>query len=257
VRDAVNRLIVQREAMDQGFPGSLLLSGTAHILLLGGVFLVQLLLPKPPLLQVAPAFAVALPPGGGGPPAPPVSPDPPAAAEPEPALPEPEPPPKILKPPKDEERKQGLPAPDAKKRKPEKRKTPTRAERRAAARAAAQAKTRGRAAFQGVGIGPVGPGVPGGLDPLGDWYLASVQRKIWSIWTQQLDTAELKQEIRVRFTILADGQVTDVRVTQASGVALLNLAAQRAVFSAAPFGPLPRKYGTQRFTIQAIFKGTS
>jgi len=51
--------------------------------------------------------------------------------------------------------------------------------------------------------------------------------------------------------------VTDVRVVQSSGVTLLDLAAQRAIASAAPFGPLPRNYGTDRYTIQALFKPTS
>ena len=53
---------------------------------------------------------------------------------------------------------------------------------------------------------------------------------------------------------MSNGSVTDVRVVRSSGVALLDLAAQRAVDSAAPFGPLPRDYGTNRYTVQAIFK---
>ena len=50
-----------------------------------------------------------------------------------------------------------------------------------------------------------------------------------------------------------DGTVTDVHVTQPSGVALLDMAAQRAILNAAPFGPLPREYGTNRKTIEALF----
>jgi outer membrane biosynthesis protein TonB len=48
-----------------------------------------------------------------------------------------------------------------------------------------------------------------------------------------------------------------VSVVQSSGATLLDLAAKRAVFSAAPFGPLPKDYGTNRKTIQALFKPTS
>ena len=59
------------------------------------------------------------------------------------------------------------------------------------------------------------------------------------------------------FTILADGSVTDVNVVQSSGATLLDLAAKRAVLSAAPFGPLPKDYGTNRNTIQALFKPTT
>jgi TonB family protein len=61
----------------------------------------------------------------------------------------------------------------------------------------------------------------------------------------------------VTFTILADGSVTDVQVTQPSGATMLDLAAARAVHSAAPFGPLPKDYGTNRKTVQALFKPTS
>jgi outer membrane biosynthesis protein TonB len=48
-----------------------------------------------------------------------------------------------------------------------------------------------------------------------------------------------------------------VRVTQPSGAALLDMAAQRAIFNAAPFGPLPREYGQNPRTIQALFRPTS
>ena len=49
----------------------------------------------------------------------------------------------------------------------------------------------------------------------------------------------------------------DVKVVQSSGATLLDLAAQRAIYSAAPFGPLPKDYGTNRKTIQASFKPTT
>ena len=181
---------------------------------------------------------------------------------PDPAPPAAEPPPKVLRPPKDEPRK-GLTEVDA-------RKVPKRADKpvpRAAARDASDAKGKSAAAGvsrgsgassgpQGLAIGPAGPGIPEGTDSGGDWYLAGVQQKIWSIWTQQIN-AGFSQPIGVTFTILADGSVVDVEVTQASGTAMLDLAARRAIFSAAPFAPLPKEYGTNRYTIRAIFKPTS
>jgi TonB family protein len=90
---------------------------------------------------------------------------------------------------------------------------------------------------------------------MGDWYLAGIQRKIWTIWMQQIK-ANFTQPITVQFTILDNGSLEDgsVRVTQSSGVPLLDLAAQRAIFNAQPFGPLPKQYGTSRYTIQGIFK---
>lgn len=266
MNDAVDRVIVERAALERGFPGGLMLSGAAHALLVASIFVLPMILPKEPPLKVLDGFAVPLPPGGGGP----ANPEPPAPA---PAAPEPAPqtlapapaptaePPKVLKPPTEAPPKNRLPELDAKpaKKKPERvaeaRPQLTDAERaytRGAATGAPRGTGRG-SSTPGLEFGPPGAGVPGGTDPFGDWYLAGVQRKIWTIWTQQVK-GDLRQPIAVVFTILADGSVTDVRVAQSSGAALLDLAAQRAVYSAAPFGPLPRNYGTNRYTIQAIFK---
>ena len=129
---------------------------------------------------------------------------------------------------------------------------------RSSASAGAAGATGTSSATPGVGlVGPAGPGVPNGTDPFGDWYLAGVQRKIWLIWTRQIKS-NFSQQIVVSFTILGDGSLEDgsVRIVQPSGVQLLDLAAQRAVFSAAPFGPLPKTYGTNRYTIQALFQPT-
>ncbi len=111
------------------------------------------------------------------------------------------------------------------------------------------------AATPGLEFGPPGPGVPGGTDAGGDWYMAGVQQKIWILWNQQIKS-EFTHPIGVTFTIMADGKVTDVKVTQPSGASLLDMAAQRAVLNAAPFGPLPREYGNNRKTIQAVFRPT-
>jgi TonB family protein len=108
----------------------------------------------------------------------------------------------------------------------------------------------------GLAFGAPGPGVPGGTDLFGDWYMAGVQRKIWMLWSQQVRGVTSK-EVVVSFTILADGSVTDVHPVQPSGIFLLDQAAQRAILSAAPFGPLPKDYGTNQVTIQAIFRPAS
>lgn len=247
MNDPVDRLIVEREAMDGGFPGSLALSIVAHLLLVG-VAAAGTLLFKPPPLRVQDGFAVPMPPGGGGPRS--AEPPAPAPAKPQtPEAPKAEPPPKVLKPPKEEPRK-GLPPPDEKRTraKPE----PTKPSSPSGPPAATGTSTQ----TPGLELGPPGPGVPEGTDILGDWYLAAVQRKIWLVWTQQIK-AGMNQPVTVSFTILADGSVTDLRVVQSSGAFLLDLAAQRAISSAAPFGPLPKDYATNRITIQAVFKPTS
>jgi TonB family protein len=108
-------------------------------------------------------------------------------------------------------------------------------------------------ATPGLEFGPPGPGVPDGTDSGGDWYLAGVQQKIWMLWNQQIKSG-FTQPVGVTFTILPDGSVTGVRVTVPSGATLLDMAAQRAILNAAPFGPLPREYGKNPRTIQALFK---
>lgn len=266
--DQVTRALVERQALERGFSGSLAVSLAGHAVLVLAAVLAPLLLPKPPAFQVADGFVVPLPRGGGGTPqaADPAPPRERPQARPSQTPPEPEParvepPPKILKPPKVEEPRRGLPPPERSRRT---RREPSPPPARASASQSSSTTSRGSTpgatgssnATPGLDFLPAGPGVPGGVDLNGDWYLAGVQRKIWLIWARQMQTG-LTQPIRVSFTILADGSVEDVRVLEPSLVPLLNLAAQRAVISAAPFGPLPRTYGTPRFTLQALFKSTS
>lgn len=264
--DAVDRLIMEREAMDHGLPGSVIVSVGGHGLLLGVLLLGHLLAPRQPVLNVMPGFVVPLPRGGGGTPNPaPVAP--PAAKpkdEPKQEAPAPEPV-KILKPPKDEPSKDALPEPEARRPKKTPKTPPPRTAPVPPGRSANETKptpnagpggTGTQSALPGLEFAPAGPGVPSGTEAGGDWYLASVQQKIWILWTQQMKSG-FNQPIGVTFTILADGSVADVQVTQPSNVTMLNLAAQRAVMSAAPFAPLPKTYGTNRYTIQATFKPTS
>jgi protein TonB len=252
VNETVDRLLTERAALDRGFSRGLAVSGLAHSLLVIGAVAIPLLLPKKPLINIAEGFVVALPPGGGGSPssAPP-APAPPAP-QPQPEAPQPLPPPKVLKPPK-EEPKKGLPELDSKKPKKTAKTTPTPG--RAAAAGGPPSATGKNSQTPGVGL-EVGPGIPGGTDPSGDWYLAGVQRKIWTLWTQQI-RGDMAQHVIVRFTILSDGSLEGAEVLQASGTYLLDNAALRAVTTAAPFSPLPKHYETTRLTIQAVFKPTT
>lgn len=264
MNDAVDRVLADREALDRGFSGSVVLSMASHGFLVGSGVLLALILPQEPLIKTELGFAVVLPRGGGTPeaPAPEAAP---AAPEPQAPAAVPEPPPRaILKPPKEELHKNALPELDAK---PRKKKPPPEPRANAASgpRPASPRPSAGTPGGTGVSsrtpglvLGPSGPGIPEGTDTGGDWYLATVQQKIWMMWMQQL-RAGFTEPVGVSFTILADGSVDadSVRVDQPSHAALLNLAAQRAVISAAPFGPLPKDYGTNRYTIHALFKPTS
>jgi TonB family protein len=256
VNEAIDRLITERQRLDQGLPGTLLVSLTAHLFVAGLAIALPMLLPRePPLRVFEGGFAVQLPRGGGGSPAaaPAAGPAPAASAA-------PPPPPRVLKPPTVEPRPHALPLPDARRaarRVPEPPPVPGSQTARAAAAAGGLVGGRGTgSSTPGLEFGPPGPGVPNGTDTGGDWYLAGVQQKIWMQWNQQIK-AGFTQTVGVTFTILPDGNVTGVRVTQPSGASLLDMAAQRAILNAAPFGPLPREYGQNPRTIRALFKPAS
>ena len=265
MNEAVDRLISERERLDRGLPATLLVSTFGHLLLITVAIVLPHLLPREPPLRVADGFAVVLPRGGGGSPAAQAPPADASAPRPAPASAAPAPP-KVLKPPTEAPKPRALPLPDSRRvaraTKPEPPLPPSRTSASASARPAATAPGgtpggRGAStATPGLEFGPPGPGVPDGTDTGGDWYLAGVQQKIWMLWNQQLK-AGFSQPIGVTFTIQPNGTVTDVRVTQPSGASLLDMAAQRAVLSAAPFGPLPREYGQNPRTIQALFRPTS
>jgi TonB family protein len=249
VKDSVNAVLLERAELERGFAGSAIASGLAHALVVGIAVGVTLLSPREPLMKVAVGFAMPMggygtPKAAAAAPAPPTPVTQPPAAKPEPAP--------IIKPPQELPRK-GLADIDEKttRKKPEKPPKPV---------AAGSGPTNtarpapGAAATEGFSLtAPVGPGVPGGTELFGDWYMTGVQRKIWIVWAQQM-RAGMQQPAIVSFTILADGAVSDVHVVQSSGVYLLDNAAQRAILSSAPFGPLPKDYGTNRITIQGVFK---
>jgi periplasmic protein TonB len=265
LNEAIDRLIAERQRLDAGLAGTGLVSLAAHLVVGGLAVALPMLLPHEPPLKVVDGFAVALPRGGGGSPAaaPPAAAPPPPAPQPKPApTVAPPPPPQVLKPPTAQPKPRALPLPES--RRPAKRplEPPPVPGARSAPSAAAKpaAPTGGVPGGRGTGsatpgleFAPPGPGVPYGTDASGDWYLAGVIQKIWMQWNQQIQ-AGYTQTAGVTFTIMPDGSVTGVRVTQPSGSTLFDMAAQRAILNAAPFGPLPREYGQTPRTIQALFK---
>lgn len=250
MNEAVDRVLAERARLDAGLSNSFFVSLTGHFMLVAAAVIVPMLTPRAAVLQVANVQAVQLPRGGGGSPqaaepAAPTQPEPEKAPEPVEAPPPPEPP-RVLKPPREQARPNALPEPDSRRRtKP----TPQPVAPRQ------QATSGAGDGAAGLEFGPSGPGVPGGTDSGGDWYLAGVQQKIWRLWNAQIKSG-FNRPIGVTFTIKADGFVTDLKVTEPSGVPLLDRAAQRAILNAQPFGPLPRTYGTDRKTIRAVFKPT-
>ena len=261
MNDPIDRLIAERQRLDRGFPVTALASLAAHLGVAGLAFGLPLLLPREPPLRIAEGFSVVLPRGGGGSP---------LAAAPPAAAPAPQPVPAAVGPAPAPESAQAPDSGAEAERPPAARFPPLRAAGpRAAAGAGLPERRPGEvprvppagvpggkgagSATPGLEFGPPGPGVPDGTDTGGDWYLAGVQQKIWMLWNQQIKSG-FSQPVGITFTILPDGNVTDVRVTQPSGARMLDMAAQRAVLNAAPFGALPRENGQNPRTIQALFK---
>jgi protein TonB len=264
VSDPIARLLQERQALERGLSGTFVYSLGAHLLLVGAAIVIPWLMPREPVIRVMAGDLVVLPRGGGGTPEAPAPPAQAPQAKPEPVQSAAPPPaPAVLKPPpKAEPRPNALPLPNARTTRQPPTPPPVRATQRATPSTgpAASGSTAGgqgtSSATPGLQFGPPGPGVPTGSDTGGDWYLAGVQQKIWMLWNQQLKGG-YTQSVGVTFTILPNGEVTDVRVTQPSGISLLDRAAQRAIQSAGPFGPLPREYGQNPKTIEAIFKPTT
>ncbi len=87
--------------------------------------------------------------------------------------------------------------------------------------------------------------------------MAGVQRKIWQLWLQQVKQT-FPQPVIVTFTLNPDGSVplASVQIAQSSGVAMIDLAARRAVQIATPFSAFPKDYANRPLTIQARFTPT-
>jgi TonB family protein len=96
-------------------------------------------------------------------------------------------------------------------------------------------------------------GDPNGVSSPYSWYLAGVQAKVRAIWLSQLHPGFVTP-IEIQFTILEDGSLIAPTVVTPSGSIALDLAATRAIVSAAPFAPLPKDLQAKPFTIRAQFR---
>lgn len=223
MHDAVDRLILERQSMNDGFPRSLSLSLGVHAIV--GALLLAALLPQRPVLPSGPAVEMGRLVGSSG--------------HAEHASAGARQPPLVLKPPVDT--------------------GPCTRSETAAPRNRASAT---QATSSPASADPT-PGRPQSdpsqepavllVDRAGDWYLAIVQSRIWSIWASHAHEAAHAPVI-VEFAILENGSVVDPRLVQTGGSSILDRAALGAIRSAAPFSSLPKHYDTERFVVRAIFK---
>ncbi len=107
-----------------------------------------------------------------------------------------------------------------------------------------------------VGSGGVGVGLGSPFGNRFGNYVMILRQRVAEKWhTEDLDPRihTLPTAI-VTFDLMRDGSVRNVRVAQTSGNQLLDQSAQRAIYEASPFPPLPPAYDRNAATIEFWFE---
>jgi TonB family protein len=88
------------------------------------------------------------------------------------------------------------------------------------------------------------------------YYLQIISDRVSSSWFTALVDPGVTGTFytTVYFKILRNGQVTDLKVKESSGIASLDMSAQRAIQISAPFPPLPSDYDGAYLGIHLIFE---
>jgi periplasmic protein TonB len=109
-----------------------------------------------------------------------------------------------------------------------------------------------------TGSGGVGMGQGGALGSRFGAYRDLMERKVGSKWrTNDVDSRlQTAPTVIVTFTIHRDGSVSELRTEQSSGNNALDYAAQRAIYEAAPFPPLPAAYDRNEARVEFWFQLT-
>ena len=111
----------------------------------------------------------------------------------------------------------------------------------------------------GTGTGPGGPGYGGGggfSDFPYTYYLQIITDRVSTNWFTSLVDPGVSGNFQtiILFRINKDGQVSDLKVEESSGITPLDLSALRAVKASSPFPPLPRDYDKAYLVIHLIFE---
>ncbi|HZT31423.1 MAG TPA: TonB family protein [Bryobacteraceae bacterium] len=107
-----------------------------------------------------------------------------------------------------------------------------------------------------TGSGGVGVGIGSPFGNRFGNYVAVLKQKVAENWHTGDVDARLKTAppVIVTFAILRDGSVRDVRVAQRSGNSVLDYSAQRAIYDASPFPPLPAGFEGSEARIEFWFE---
>jgi TonB family protein len=114
-----------------------------------------------------------------------------------------------------------------------------------------------------TGIGTGGSGVGIGFGEEGSlssfpfsYYVLVIRDKVSSNWYTSLGAISLSGTIRavVYFKILRNGEITDLKIEESSGIKSFDLSAVRAIYSSAPFPPLPSGFEGDYLGVHFIFE---
>jgi len=88
------------------------------------------------------------------------------------------------------------------------------------------------------------------------YYVLLIRDKVSDNWYTSLISSAISGTVRavVYFRILRNGQITDLKIEESSGIKSFDLSALRAVYSAAPFPPLPSGFEGEYLGVHFIFE---
>jgi protein TonB len=85
-------------------------------------------------------------------------------------------------------------------------------------------------------------------------YADLLRTRVAQYWKPTDVRANNAPVVGVTFTLRRDGSVSGIRITQKSGVAALDISAQRAIMDAAPFPQLPPQFPKNEAEIEFLFQ---
>jgi len=103
-----------------------------------------------------------------------------------------------------------------------------------------------------------GVGLSGSNSPFGNQfgaYADLIVRRVASVWIKpSTDARGGNPRVTISFTLHRDGSVSDVKISQRSGVPALDYSAQRAILDAAPLPPFPPGLNKNETGIDFVFE---
>jgi TonB family protein len=87
------------------------------------------------------------------------------------------------------------------------------------------------------------------------YYVASMRARISANWLMATVSPNIASAPRayLKFQILRDGTVTNVQITQSSGIAEVDRSALRAILASSPLPPLPSDYSGSSVDVEFYF----